>query len=65
MIAFLRRPKHCQYGVLGQVCGAHATTKRKRPNQRRTWDVCNKHAEFLDRLRQNITDHHDLLERLK
>ena len=56
--------KDCQYGVLGIVCGRLATTKRQRPAGG-TWEVCDAHAAFLDRLRKNIKDHAPLLERLR
>ena len=56
--------KDCQYGVLGFVCGRSATTKRQRPAGG-TWEVCEAHAAFLDRLRENITKHAPLLERLR
>jgi hypothetical protein len=56
--------KRCQYGVLTVTCGAPATTKRKRPAGTATWDVCQRHADFLDRLRKNVTEHKSLLDRL-
>lgn len=57
--------KRCQYGLQMFTCGAPATTKRPRPNGSQTWDVCERHATFLDRLRSNIERHGPLLDRLK
>lgn len=55
----------CQYGVLNDRCGAPATTKRERPNGGEEWDVCDKHARFLDRLRKSIRQNAELLAKLK
>lgn len=66
MIAEPLRPRPpCQYGVFSVRCGEAATTKRQRSAGRETWDVCDKHAAFLDRLRVNVTKHKPLLDRLK
>lgn len=54
----------CAYGVKPALCGAPATTKRQRPNGGELWDVCERHAAFLDRLRANIVEHSVLLARL-
>ena len=56
--------KRCQYGIFGYTCVAWAVTKRPRPNGQATWDVCQQHADTLDRLRQNIERHRPLLDRL-
>lgn len=58
--------KHCQYGVTGiAVCGARSTTKRQRPAGAGTWDVCERHAATLDRLRASVEQHRPLLDRLR
>lgn len=56
--------RRCQYGVLTVLCGARATTKRQRPAGGETWDVCDHHAEILDRIRANVREHKSLLDRL-
>ena len=61
---FWRPSKRCQYGVFDATCRAFATTKRPRPSGGQTWDVCAKHAMYLDRLRANIQRNGALLDRL-
>lgn len=57
--------RRCQYGVLGVLtCHAVARTKRPQPGGGDSWDVCEYHAAFLDRLRRNIEEHRPLLDRL-
>lgn len=57
--------KRCEYGVVGVLCSALATTKRQRPAGGKTWEVCGRHAVILDRLRTNIAKHRTLLARLE
>lgn len=59
-----RPAKRCQYGVASERCGVWASTKRPRPSGGETWDVCSRHAEVLDRLRENVRRHRSLLGRL-
>lgn len=54
----------CQFGAYG-ACDAEATTKRQRPNGEGLWDVCDRHAAFLDRLRANVEKHATLLAKLR
>lgn len=58
----------CQYGVMHVRCGQPAVTIRPRPSghglNAERWDVCREHADFLDRLRSNVTKHKSLLDRL-
>ena len=56
--------KTCQFGVYG-ACGDSATTKRQRPSGEELWDVCDRHAAFLDRLRSNVKKHAELLAKLR
>lgn len=60
-----RKDTRCEYGVFDVRCGGRATSIRQRPNQGGTWHVCDAHASFLDRLRQNIRDHSELLAKLR
>lgn len=55
--------KPCQYGTLSK-CGHPSTTERLKPNGDGTWDVCERHAAFLDRLRANIIEHAEMLRKL-
>ncbi len=61
--------KVCQWGIAAVICGAPAVTVRPRPAghslNATQWDVCQRHADFLDRLRANMRDHAPLLERLR
>lgn len=62
--------KVCQWGVMSVRCGKHAVTVRPRPSgvgrvNAERWDVCQEHADFLDRLRANVTHHKPLLDRLE
>lgn len=67
-----RRPmKTCQYGVLNVTCGAPADTVRQRPGGGPawaaggpTWDVCERHATILDRVRASVRANRPLLDRL-
>lgn len=56
--------KTCQFGAYG-ACDVEATTKRQRPSGESLWDVCERHAAFLDRLRANVKKHAELLAKLR
>lgn len=56
--------KTCQFGAYG-ACEAEATTKRHRPADETLWDVCDRHAAFLDRLRANVKKHAELLAKMR
>lgn len=65
-LMFAQSGKYCEYGVAGvSVCGARSTTKRQRPSGTGTWDVCERHAATLDRVRESVRRHRPLLERLR
>lgn len=55
--------KDCQWSVV-HVCGNPAVTKRPRPAGGATWDLCQHHADFLDRLRERMRKDRPLLDRL-
>lgn len=59
--------KRCDYGVT-VPCGARAVTTRQRPSVRpdqdRWWDVCQRHADVLDRLTARIKQDKPILDRL-
>jgi hypothetical protein len=61
----LRRAKKCQYGVMSIVCGRDAVTKRRSAGGNKTWDVCQFHADVLDRVRERILADEKLLRRLE
>lgn len=60
--------KDCQWGLLHTVCGNPAVTKRQRLASRlasgATWDLCQPHADSLDRLRERVRKDRPLLDRL-
>ena len=56
----------CQYPGLSFVCcGAEAVTQRHSPGNFERLNVCQRHAEFVDRLRASVERHQPLLDRLK
>lgn len=62
--------KTCQWGVMHVRCGAPAVTVRPRPSgmgrlNAERWDVCQKHADNLDRLAQRMAEDRPLLQRLR
>lgn len=58
-----RRLRPCEYGVLSITCGSASAVRRRR-RFGGMWDLCEKHAAFLDRLDGNIRKHKPLLDRL-
>lgn len=57
--------KPCQYGHPVTTCGAPAPTKRLRPSATALWDVCERHADVLDRLGNHIEENRPVLDRLR
>ena len=61
----LRRSNACEYGALSQRCGKRADTTRPRPASKQSWHLCTFHAEVLDRIRESVIEHAELLARLR